>query len=69
MNATVVTIRVNRNANAVHIATVDTEGAIQFPLCGAPGNTPAAFRAFRPVTVDAEPTCKRCIKSAEAPRA
>lgn len=57
-----VTIRVNRNAKAVHISSLRADGAVNFPLCGAPGNTPAAFRAFRPVVVDEAVTCKRCAK-------
>jgi hypothetical protein len=58
-----VSIRVNRNAAAVHSSTQREDGDIDFPACGAPGNTPAAFRAFRPVIVDADVTCKRCAKS------
>lgn len=55
-------IRVNRNAAAVHLSTRDDQGRIDFPKCGAPGNTPAAFRAFRPVVVEDAVTCKRCAR-------
>jgi len=58
------TIRINRNAAAVHTSTVSAEGTIDFPACGAPGNTPAAYRAFRPVVVAEAVTCKRCLKIA-----
>jgi hypothetical protein len=58
-------IRVNRSAAAVHRATVNPDGSINFPRCGAPGNTPAAFRAFRPVVVTDAVTCKRCSRAAE----
>lgn len=61
-----VTIRVNRGTKAVHLSERRTDGRINFPLCGAPGYTVAAQRAFRPVTVTESATCPRCIKSQAA---
>jgi hypothetical protein len=65
-----VSIRINRTAAAVHLST-QTDGRIDFPVCGAPGNTPRAYAAFRPFVVSDAPTCKRCLKltAEEAPAA
>lgn len=57
-----VNIRVNANAKAIHRATQHADGRIEMPACGAPGNTPAAYRAFRPVVVTEAVTCKRCAR-------
>jgi hypothetical protein len=57
-----VNVRINARAAAVHLSTRDEAGRIDFPLCGAPGNTPRAYAAFRPVVVTDAPTCKRCLK-------
>jgi hypothetical protein len=61
-NPNPIQVRVNRSAAAVHSSTQDPDGVINFPMCGAPGNTPAAFRAWRPVVVQEPVTCKRCQK-------
>jgi hypothetical protein len=61
-----ISIRVNGTAKAVHVSSKRDDGLIDFPLCGAPGNTPAAARAFRPVETDDAVTCKRCIKIEDA---
>jgi len=59
-----VLIRTSRTAAAIHRSTVMPDGRISMPACGAPGNTPAAYRNFRPVIVTdaAAPTCKRCAR-------
>jgi hypothetical protein len=62
-----VRIRINTRAAAVHLSTRDEAGRIDFPACGAPGNTVRAYAAFRPVVVTDAPTCKRCLKLAPAP--
>ena len=58
-----VNIRVNRNTAAVHRSRMVDSERIDFPVCGAPGNTPAAYRSFRPVVTDEAVTCKRCAKA------
>lgn len=58
-------IKINQHAAIVHITkTIDENGVIDYPLCGAPGNTISRAKNFSPVIVDKTPTCKRCLKFA-----
>lgn len=62
------TIKINAHAELVHITRgIDAEGVINYPLCGAPGNTPGRARTFKPVIVEGPATCKRCIIAARTP--
>jgi hypothetical protein len=62
-SSTQIKIVTSSTARAVHISTQREDGTIDFPICGAPGNTPDAARKFRPQIVhdDIDVTCKRCI--------
>ena len=63
-------IKVNQHAAAIHISRgVDEEtGRIDYPLCGVGSENLLGRKTvpFRPVKVDDDPTCKRCIKIADS---